>query len=407
MYKTIISVDVTKKPHEQPVPLHNRWHPDIPAVAMVEPGDTFRIECLDWTGGQIKNNDDATDVFKVDLNQVHYLSGPVAVRGAQPGDILVVDIIDIGPLPGHEWGYTCIFDKQNGGSFLTDHFPDAAKAVWDFEGRYATSRHMPGVKFSGIAHPGVIGVAPSRELLSRWNRRETALFQTDPNRVPPLACIPSNRGALVGKLAGSEAERVMREGARTVPPRENGGNGDINSLTRGSRVYFPVHVQDALLSMGDLHFSEGDGEISFCGAIEMAGWIELKVDIIKAGAQKYHLQQPVFKSAEPEPKYSNYLVFEGFSVDEQDRQYYMDVNMSFRRACLNAIDYLKQFGYTGEQVCILLSAAPVESFIKAIVDIPNACTTLAIPTDIFDFDIWPSDKGPIMQPVKRDLVVKK
>lgn len=406
--ETIISVDLTKKPDEQPFPLHNRWHPDIPAVAFVQPGDTFRIECLDWTGGQIKNNDDATDVLNVDLNQVHYLSGPVAVRGAEPGDLLVVDIIDIGPLPGNEWGYTCIFAKENGGSFLTDHFPNAAKAVWDFDGRYTTSRHIPGVRFAGIAHPGVIGLAPSRELLDRWNKREVALFTTNPQRIPPLVCPPDPKGAVVGKLKGADAERVMKEGARTVPPRENGGNGDINSLTRGTRIYFPVNVKDALLSVGDLHFSEGDGEISFCGAIEMAGWIELKVDLIKKGAEKYNLQQPIFKSAEPaEPKYSKFLEFEGFSVDEQDKQYYMDVGVSFRRACLNAIDYLKKFGYTGDQICILLSAAPVEASIKAIVDIPNACTTLAIPTEIFNFDICPSAQGPIVQSVKKDIVVKK
>jgi formamidase len=393
--ETLISVDVNKKPNEQPVPLHNRWHPDIPAVRTVEPGAQFRIECLDWTGGQIKNNDSADDVLKIDLNQVHYLSGPIAVRGAEPGDILVVDIMDIGPLPGHEWGYTGIFAKENGGSFLTDHFPNAAKAIWDLQGAYAQSRHIPGVKFAGIAHPGLIGVAPSRELLTRWNKRETDLFKTNPTRVPALACLPDVHGALVGQLKGADADRVAREAARTVPPRENGGNGDITCLARESRIYFPVYVKDALLSMGDLHFSEGDGEISFCGAIEMAGFISLKVDIIKGGATHYNLQQPIFKkTAAVENPYSNFLVFEGISVDEKDKQYYMDASMSFQRACLNAIDYLKKFGYTGEQACILLSAAPVEARIKAIVDIPNCCATIAIPTEIFDFDLVPSHHGP-------------
>jgi formamidase len=406
MTKTLVSVDVTKKPTEQPIPLHNRWHPDIPAVASVEPGETFRLECLDWTGGQIKNDDSARDVLNIDLSQVHYLSGPIAVRGTEPGDLLVVDIIDIGPLKGHEWGYTGIFAKENGGSFLTDVFPHAAKAIWDLNA-HAQSRHIPGVKFSGVAHPGILGVAPSHELLMRWNKRETDLIKTNPNRVPPLAYGPSTQGAFVGKLKGSEADRVAREAARTVPPRENGGNGDITCLTRGAQVYFPVFVKDALLSTGDLHYSEGDGEISFCGAIEMAGWIELKVDIIKGGAHKYNLKQPVFKAAEPRPHYSNFLVFEGISVDDHDKQQYMDASVSFRRACLNAIDYLKQFGYSGEQICMLLSAAPVEARIKAIVDVPNACTTIAIPTDIFTFDIWPSASGPIVQKVYKDLVVKK
>ncbi len=406
MVKTIISVDVTKKPHQQPVPLHNRWHPDIPAVAVVEAGDTFRIECLDWTGGQIKNDDDARDVLTVDLKQVHYLSGPVAVKGAEPGDLLVVDIIDIGPLKGHEWGYTGIFAKENGGSFLTNHFPHAAKAIWDFEDIYAQSRNIPGVKFSGIPHPGLIGVAPSKELLARWNKREADLFKTDPKRVPPLVYLPDAQDALVGKLAGADAERVKREAARTVPPRENGGNGDITCLTRGSRIYFPVYVKDALLSMGDLHFSEGDGEISFCGAIEMAGYIELKVDIVKQGAKKYGLTQPIFKSVTPDSRYNNFLVFEGISVDEHDIIHYMSANVAFGRACLHAIDYLKKFGYTGEQAYILLSAAPVEARIKAIVDVPSACTTLAIPTEIFDFDIMPSDKGPHIQKVSKNIVAK-
>jgi formamidase len=51
MVKTIISVDLSKKPEEQAnAVLHNRWHPDIPAVAHVKQGETFRVECIDWTG---------------------------------------------------------------------------------------------------------------------------------------------------------------------------------------------------------------------------------------------------------------------------------------------------------------------------------------------------------------------
>merc|ERR1712217_306152 len=67
-------------------------------------------------------------------------------------------------------------------------------------------------------------------------------------------------------------EKVGKEGARTIPGRpEHGGNCDIENLSRGSKVYLPVHVKGAKFSVGDLHFSQGDGEISFCGAIEMAG----------------------------------------------------------------------------------------------------------------------------------------
>lgn len=394
MPRTIIEVDVTQSPHDQPTPLHNRWHPDIPPVVAVNPGDVFRVECLDWTGGQIGDNDSANDIRDVDLTQVHYLSGPIAVNGAEPGDLLVVDILDIGALRNSEWGFTGVFARENGGGFLTDHYPRASKAVWHYQGIYAVSRHIHGVRFAGLTHPGLIGCAPSAELLATWNRREADLIATNPNRVPPLANPPNPNGALVGQLRGADAERVAREGARTVPPREHGGNCDIKNLSRGSRIYFPVYVQGGNLSMGDIHFSQGDGEISFCGAIEMAGFIDLHVDLIKDGVNTYGIVNPIFKPGPVEPRYSEYLVFEGISVDEQGTQHYMDAHIAYRRACLNAIEYLKKFGYSGEQAYLLLSTAPVEGRISGIVDIPNACCTLAIPTEIFDVDIRPSTSGP-------------
>ena len=184
---------------------------------------------------------------------------------------------------------------------------------------------------------------------------------------------------------------MAAEAARTVPPREHGGNCDIKNLSRGSRIYFPVYVEGAKLSMGDIHFSQGDGEISFCGAIEMSGYIDLHVDIIKGGMDKYAMVNPIFKPGPVEPRYSEYLVFEGISVDEfTGQQYYMDAHVAYRRACLNAIEYLKKFGFTGEQAYLLLSCAPVEGRISGIVDIPNACCTIAVPTEIFEMDILPS-----------------
>jgi Predicted acetamidase/formamidase len=193
---------------EQELVGHNRWHPDIPAVVSVNPGDVFRIECKDWTDGQIKNDDSPDDIRDVDLTVVHVLSGPIYVNGAQPGDILVVDILDIGALQGDEWGFTGIFAKENGGGFLTEHFPTAAKAIWDFQGIYTASRHIPKVRFAGITHPGLIGCAPSVELLNKWNKREAELVATNPDRVPPLAELPNPKNAILGSLKQSEFERV-------------------------------------------------------------------------------------------------------------------------------------------------------------------------------------------------------
>jgi formamidase len=152
--KPLISVDLNRSATEQLIPLHNRWHPDIPSVVSVRRDDVFRIECVDWTGGQIGNNDSADDVKNVDLTRIHYLSGPIEIEGARPGDILVVDILDVGPLSSSMWGFTGIFDQNNGGGFLSDIYPQARKAIWDFSGIYATSRHIKNVRFAGLTHPG-------------------------------------------------------------------------------------------------------------------------------------------------------------------------------------------------------------------------------------------------------------
>jgi formamidase len=389
MPKTIFPINLQKPMAEQELVGHNRWHPDIPSAVSVSPGDSFRIECKDWTDGQIKNNDSPDDVRDVDLSVVHVLSGPIEVKGAKPGDILVVDILDIGALRGDEWGFTGIFARENGGGFLTDHYPDAAKAIWDLNGIYATSRHIPGVKFAGLTHPGLIGCAPSHELLAKWNKREAELVATNPDRVPPLANLPNAQNAVLGTLKGAAFDRVAKEAARTVPPREHGGNCDIKNLSRGSRIYFPVYVDGAKLSMGDIHFSQGDGEISFCGAIEMSGFLDLHVDIIKGGVAKYGMVNPIFKPGPVEPHHSEYLIFEGISVDEAGKQYYLDAHVAYKRACLNAIEHLKHFGFTGEQAYLLLSCCPCEGRVSGIVDIPNACCTLALPTSIFEKSILP------------------
>jgi formamidase len=404
MPNVIFSIDQSKSMRDQQVPGHNRWHPDIPVAAMVRPGDEFRLECRDWTDAQIGNNDSANDVRDIDLSRPHMLSGPIGIEGAEPGDLLIVDVLDLGPVPqqvgdvaGQGWGYTGVFAKVNGGGFLTDYYPDAYKAVWDFHGQVATSRHLPGVRFTGITHPGLFGTAPSPELLTEWNRREQALIDTDPRRVPPLGLPPLAENAVTGTATGDLARRIAAEGARTVPGRENGGNQDIKNFTRGTRVFCPVFVKDAKLSAGDLHFSQGDGEITFCGAIEMGGFIDFHVDLIKGGMEKYGVTtNPIFMPGNVEPRYSEFLSFVGLSVDhESGTNHYLDATVAYRRACLNAVEYLKKWGYTGEQAYLLLGAAPIEGRISGIVDIPNACCSLYLPTAIFDFDIRPNADGPV------------
>ena len=403
MPKVVFPLDSSKKFTDQAIVGHNRWHGDIPAQVQVKPGDSFRVDCREWFDGAIHNDDSAEDVLNAPLPGVHVLSGPIGVQGAQPGDLLVVDILDVGPIPqedsgplsGQGWGYTGVFATQNGGGFLTEQFPDAYKVIWDFRGGVATSRHVPDVSFVGIVHPGLMGTAPSHDLLMKWNAREQALIDTNPNRVPPLALPPLPDSAILGSLTGADFDRVAREAARTAPPRENGGNQDIKNFTKGTRVFYPVFVDGGNLSMGDLHFSQGDGEITFCGAIEMGGFMDLHVDLIKGGMATYGVSEnAIFMPGITDPQYSQWLAFSGTSVTLSGEQHYLDSHLSYQRACLHAIDYLTKFGYSAIQAYMILGAAPIEGRLSGVVDIPNSCSTVYIPTAIFDFDVRPSASGP-------------
>ncbi|KAF2770358.1 formamidase FmdS [Teratosphaeria nubilosa] len=384
-------VDLTKDAGTLPY-LHNRWHPDVPSYGTIKNNETVKIECVDWTGGQIKNNDSADDMRDVDLTRIHYLTGPFDIETAEPGDVLLVEIQDVQPLEDQPWGFTGVFSKDNGGGFLDEIYPKPAKAIWDFHGIHCSSRHIPGVKFAGLIHPGILGCAPSADLLQTWNTREAELISTHTHLNRDVALPPQPQNVHAGQAPADLKARIGREGARTVPGRpEHGGNCDIKNLSRGSKVYLPVHVAGAKFSVGDLHFSQGDGEISFCGAIEMAGVITIKFTVLKHGMRHLDMKSPLYIPGPVEPQFGpgRYIYFEGFSVDEHGKQHYLDATVAYRQTSLRAIEYLRRYGYDDYQVYLLLSCAPVQGHVAGIVDIPNACTTMGLPMDIFEFDIRP------------------
>ncbi|GAB7366274.1 hypothetical protein MBLNU230_g7831t2 [Neophaeotheca triangularis] len=354
-------VDLNKEAGKEPY-LHNRWHPDIPSYGTIKNGETVKIECVDWTGGQIKNNDSADDIRDVDLTKIHYLTGPFDIETAEPGDVLVVHIQDVQPLQEQPWGFTGIFPKSNGGGFLDEIYPKPAKAIWDFEGIYCSSRHIPGVKFPGLIHPGILGCAPSADILNTWNTREGQLIKDCSHMDRDVAKPPEPKNVHAGGSASQDVtDKVGKEGARTIPGRpEHGGNCDIKNLSRGSKVYLPVHVKGAKFSVGDLHFSQGDGEISFCGAIEMAGCITINFSVMKGGQEQLGMKSPIYVPGPVEPSFGpgDYVCFEGFSVDELGTQHYLDTTIAYRQACLRVIEYLRRYGYSDYQIYLLLSCAP-------------------------------------------------
>jgi formamidase len=215
-----------------------------------------------------------------------------------------------------------------------------AKAIWDFEGIFCSSRHIPHVRFPGLIHPGILGCAPSTSILAEWNRREGQLISECSHMGRDVAQPPNPTNVHAGSADDSLKKKVGEEGARTIPGRpEHGGNCDIKNLSRGSKVYLPVHVPGAKFSVGDLHFSQGDGEISFCGAIEMAGVITIKFTVMKNGVEHLAMKSPIY------------------------------IPVAYRQTVLRCIEYLRRYGYSDQQIYLLLSCAPVQGHIAGIVDV--------------------------------------
>ena len=171
MPETLIKVDLTKSAYENDM-IHNRWHPDVPIVAWVNPGDDFIIETYDWTGGFIKNNNSADDVRDIDLSIVHFLSGPIGVKGAEPGDLLVVDLLDIGPKK-EIWGFNGFFSKK----MVAVSSPNISRWRRSRSGTSRASippRAMCPVLTSRVSCiPVWIGCLPASEDAGDWNRAKT------------------------------------------------------------------------------------------------------------------------------------------------------------------------------------------------------------------------------------------
>ncbi|KAL0576093.1 hypothetical protein V5O48_005892 [Marasmius crinis-equi] len=382
--------------------VHNRWHPDIPPYATVKPGQVFKIECVDWTGAQIGNNDSSDDIKNVDLSRVHNLSGPIAVEGAEPGDCLVVDILDVTPFEKMPWGYTGIFELENGGGLFAREFNSkAAKAIWDFHGVYATSRHIPGVRFAGVSHPGLIGTAPSPELLDTWNKREGALISEFQDSVPPVAFPPEPKGAYVGQeLDAKVLEKIYKEGARTIPGREHGGNCDSLIDFIGTDVILWGYRDGQYCSRSRETFANQLRLVRLGLSPSIPASSKAFIFAHKESAIiAFSYRSPLFTEGLPSTKLSRSITSSSSkglvstTVNGDGKQYSMDATVAYKQAALNCITYLMKLGYTREQAYILLSAAPVESHVGAVVDSPNACVTLALPVGIFEHDILPKPDG--------------
>jgi formamidase len=368
-----IAIDPNLPLSRQPDTGHNRWHEAVPPVLEVAPGDTVILETREAFDGQLSPDSTSEDCGALDLSPVHPLTGPVFVKGAEPGDLLEVKLLDIEPDPFGSWGYTC---QVPGFGFLRDLYPEPYLAHWRLVGRqYAESEQIPGVRIRFQPFPGILGLAPSTELRERTERREQELLERGGFVVPPgaAAAVPAS---------GPAAER----GLRTVPPRETGGNLDIKQLTPGVSVLLPVYVEGALFSTGDVHYAQGDCEA--CGtAIEMRSAVHVQFRVHKGAARSRGVRDLQFFRDEyfapPElaaPR--RFYATTGISVTKDGENRSEDLTLAARNALLNMIDYLGTRGYDRQQAYALCSVA-VDLRISQVVDVPNFIVTALLPLDVF------------------------
>jgi formamidase len=369
----VVSIDPSKPLSEEPETGHNRWHEAIEPVVEVDPGDTVVYETRDAFDGQLNYESTAEDVENLDLSGVHPLTGPVFVKGAEPGDLLEVKLVAVEADPWEQWGYTV---EVPGFGFLRDDFPEPYIVHWRLHGNeYAESEQLPGVRIRCNPHPGVLGLAPSVELRQRATEREGALAERG-----GFALLPDPEGAVP-----ADGE-IAREGLRTIPPRETAGNIDIKQLSPGTTVLLPVYAEGGLVSTGDVHYAQGDCEA--CGtAIEVRTRVHLRFGIRKGEAERRGIQDLQFFRDDyfirPElaaPR--RFFATTGIGVHKDGTNESEDLSLSAKNALLNMIEHLETRGFDRQQAYALCSVA-VDLRVSQVVDVPNLLVSALLPLDIF------------------------
>jgi formamidase len=345
---------------------HNRIWPDLPPVATIEPGEQIVLGLRDGMDGRLGAGNAAASLESIDLDANHPLTGPIEVRGTRPGDVLVVEPRRIEP---DRFGATAVIP---GFGLLGDLFQRPYLVRWEIEAGVARSDDLPGVAIRGRPFLGCVAVAPSRELFAETARRESALARSGARVLAPLA-----------RSAVPASEPYASCALRTIPPRENGGNLDVAQLTEGSRVLLPVHVPGALLSVGDPHFAQGEGEA--CGtAIEVTATATLAVSVRDADELRWQSRFPSFEFSSDATPTRDYFMTVGIPLTGEGENADLDLTLAARQALVEMLGWLAaERGLTREQAYALASVA-ADLRVAEAVNVPNCVVTCRLPLDVFD-----------------------
>jgi len=365
----------------------NRYHAAIKPAARVKPGQLIVLGTRDAFDSNLTLDSKPEDVTALDLNLVHPMTGPVHIEGAERGDVLAVTLVDIQP---DEYGYTVVVP---GFGFLRDLFPDPYIANWKLDRLAATSEQIPGVRIPFAGFMGSVGVLPGDPEVDMMLARETQLAS-----VGGIALGPQPVGALPAAICGTDGSDKGRC-LRTIPPRENGGNMDVKQMQVGTTLLLPCFVDGCGLFAGDVHFAQGDGEVSGT-AIEMGATVTVRTEIRKGmaafidvphfegGAQLKTLAPASFyattglplKKAGEVPPYVTYLDGEKIGPLTNMSE---DLTLAARNALIEMVEYLtKVHGLEPVQAYVVASVA-VDLRIGQVVDVPNYIVSAVVPLEIF------------------------
>ncbi len=366
----------------------NRYHPAIPSVAKAKPGDMIVFHTRDALDSDLDLGSNADDLAAVDLNLVHPMTGPVHIEGAKRGDVVAVTLVDIEP---DEYGYTVIVP---GFGFLRDIYTKPHLVNWKLSRTHAVSDQMPGVKVPYEAFMGSVGVLPGEPEVEKWLAREAAL-----GKVGGIALPPQPVGALPTAVCGPDGPHKDKC-LRTIPPRENGGNMDVQQMQVGTTLLLPCFVDGCGLFVGDVHYAQGDGEVSGT-AIETGAVVTVRTEIrkgqgefitspqVEGGSQIKDIEPSKFyqtiglpiKTSGEVPPPLKYLESQKIADLENLSE---DLTLAARDALIKMIAYIqREHGLSAEQAYILASVA-VDLRVGQVVDVPNYVVTAVLNLDVFD-----------------------
>ncbi|EAR51169.1 acetamidase/formamidase family protein [Oceanicola granulosus HTCC2516] len=295
---------------------HTGWDRSIAPVLTVRPGETIAVETIDASGGQLDASSGLDDLKALDFGKVNPVTGPIHIEGAEPGDAVAITFKAFHP---SGWGWTA---NIPGFGLLADEFPEAALNIWTYDRALgAPAAFGPGGQVPLKPFVGTIGLAPAE---------------------PGLHSV--------------------------VPPRRVGGNLDVRDNAVGTTLYLPVEVAGGLLSLGDTHAAQGDGEI--CGtAIESPCEVEIAVDLVKDANFAF----PRFETAGPVTRHldaKGYWVTTGIGTD---------LMQAARDAVRGTIDRLTAETGLSAVEAYMLSSVCGDLRISEIVDQPNWVVSFYFP----------------------------